>query len=113
MRFLADENFSKPILRLIARSGHSVRTIQQKSLQGSADETVADIALAEKRIILTFDKDFLINQPKNLQVIVFEFPRTATSEIILLIDGFLEDTKILTKTKHKIFKFNKFGLTKI
>ena len=110
MKFLADEDFPKPLVNVIRKSGHSVKTIQQKNLQGSSDETVADIALKEKRILLTFDKDFLKKQPKNLQAVIFEFPRIPTIEIIPLIGNFLQDLEKLKFLKGKILKFNKYGL---
>lgn len=110
MKFLADENFPKAILNLIAKSGHSVKTIQQKNLQGSSDDIVTTIALKEQRIILTFDKDFLENRPEDLRVIVFEFPKIPNSEITLLIPELLKDISDLKTSKQRIFKFNKFGL---
>lgn len=110
MKFLADEDFPKPLVTKIQRLGRSVKTIQQKKLQGSSDETVANLALKEKRIILTFDKDFLKNQPKSLQVVIFHFPKTPTSEIIPLIEGFLKDLKQIKLSKNSVFKFSKSGL---
>lgn len=71
MRFLADEDFPKPLVVKIRSLGHSVKTIQQKNLQGVSDDVVTDIALEEKRIILTLDKNFPKDKPENLQVIVF------------------------------------------
>ena len=61
MKFLADEDFPKPLVSRIRRFGHSVKTVQQQNLQGSSDETVASIAMKEVRILLTFDKGFLEN----------------------------------------------------
>jgi len=66
MKFLADEDFPKPLVTKIRSLGHLIKTVQQKNLQGSSDEIVASLALREKRIILTFDKDFLTNQTENL-----------------------------------------------
>lgn len=91
MKFLADENFPKPLVILIRNLGFSVKTIQQKNLQGVSDEIVAKIALKEKRIILTFDKDFLKHPPRGWQAIIFEFPRTPTLEIFPLADILLKD----------------------
>lgn len=110
MRFLADEDFPKPLVNVIRNFGHSVQTIQQKGLQGSSDETVANIALKGDRIVLTFDKDFLENQPDKIQAIVFEFPRVPTSEIVILIEIFLQDLKQLKLPKGKILQFSKRGL---
>lgn len=110
MKFLADEDFPKPLVIKIQKLGFSVKTIQQKKLQGSSDETVANLALREKRIVLTFDKDFLKNQPKKLQVVIFHFPKTPTAEISPLIEAFLVDLKQAKLSKGKILKFSKNGL---
>lgn len=110
MKFLADEDFPKPLVILIRKLGFSVKTIQQKSLQGATDETVANITLREKRVMLTFDKDFLKDQPKDLQVIVFEFPRIPTSAIVPLIETLLKDLRGIKSNKGNILKFNKHGL---
>ncbi|OGE27643.1 hypothetical protein A2867_01460 [Candidatus Daviesbacteria bacterium RIFCSPHIGHO2_01_FULL_40_11] len=110
MKFLADEDFPKPLVIKIISAGYSVKTVQQKALQGSSDEIVANLALKEKRIILTFDKDFLKNQTKHLSVIIFSFPKIPTSEIILLIGNFLEDLKQFKLSKGTVLKFSKHGL---
>ena len=91
MKFLADEDFPKPLIIKIRNFGFSIKTIQQKDLQGSSDERVASIALKEKRILLTFDKDFLKNQSKKLQAVIFSFPKTPTAEILSLIEMFLRN----------------------
>ena len=88
MKFLADEDFPKPLVIKIRNLGFSVKTIQQKNLQGASDEIVTNFALKEKRVVLTFYKDFLKNQPKSLQVVIFHFPKIPTSEIIPIIDNF-------------------------
>lgn len=110
MKFLADEDFPKPLVVKIRQSGFSVKTIQQKNLQGVSDKSVANLALKEKRIVLTFDKDFLRNQPKNLQAVIFHFPKIPTSEIIPSIENFLNELKQIKLSKGKTLKFNKNGL---
>ncbi len=113
MRFLADEDFPKPLVIKVRLLGHSIKTVQQKNLRGSSDETVMRIALEEKRIILTFDKDFLKQQTKNLQVIVFKFPKIPTHEIALLIEGLLKNLKTVRFTRGKVLKFSKHGLEQL
>ncbi len=110
MKFLADEDFPKPLTIKIRRFGFSVKTIQQKNLQGSSDELVSNIALKEKRIILTFDKDFLKNNLEKITVVVFQFPRIPTSEILPLTESFIKDLKKYKFSNGKILKFNKKGL---
>lgn len=110
MKFLADEDFPKPLAVKIRALGYSVKTIQQKNLQGSSDETVANLAIKEKRILLTLDKNFPKDKPKNLQAVIFHFPKLPTSEISLLIERFLENLKQIKLSKGKVLKFSKSGL---
>jgi len=119
MKFLADEDFPKPLVDKIRSLGFSVKTIQQKGLQGSSDEVVANLAIKERRIILTFDKDFLKKQLGGLQSIIFHFPKVPTIEIIPLIESFLKDLEQIREgiffQKRKLFKgkilmFTKNGL---
>lgn len=110
MRFLADEDFPKPLVVKIRKFGYAVKTIQQKNLQGSSDEVIASLALKERRIILTFDKDFLKKQSQKLTVIIFHFPRIPTSEIIPLIENLLTELQKLKLSKGKTLKFSKNGL---
>ena len=113
MKFLADEDFPKPLVVKIRSLGHSVKTIQQQYLQGSSDEVIAEIALKEKRIILTLDKNFPKNKPGNLQVVIFHFPKIPTSEITPLIEKFLMGLKQIKLSKGKILKFSKNGLEEV
>lgn len=112
MKFLADEDFPKPLVTKIRNLGYSVKTIQQKNLHGSSDETVISMALKEKRIILTFDKDFLQKHITNLQVVIFHFPKVQTSEIILLMNSFLINLKEIKLSKIMVLKFSKKGMEK-
>lgn len=110
MKFLADEDFPKPLTVKIRTLGYSVKTIQQKYLQGVSDEIVSSISLKEKRVILTFDKDFPKNKPASLRAVIFHFPKIPTSEIIPLIENFLKDLEQIKLSKGKILKFSKTGL---
>ena len=112
MKFLADEDFPKPLVIKIRSLGYSVKTVQQKNLQGSSDEVVTTLSLKEKRIILTFDKNFSKNKPANLQAVIFHFPKIPTSEITLLMENFLADINKIKFSKGKILKFSKNGLEK-
>ena len=57
MRLLADENFPRSAVEALAGAGHDVTWIRSQS-PGATDEQVLAIARAEKRLLLTFDKDF-------------------------------------------------------
>jgi predicted nuclease of predicted toxin-antitoxin system len=57
MRFLADENFPRGAVEALRSAGHDVDWIRA-SAPGAADAAVLATAIAESRILLTFDKDF-------------------------------------------------------
>lgn len=57
MRFLANENFPFPSVRLLRENNCYVKSIAEE-FPGIADSAVMKIATEENLIILTFDKDY-------------------------------------------------------
>lgn len=57
MRLLADENIPRAALSALAHAGYDVASIGE-TVPGAPDEEVVARADAERRILLTFDKDF-------------------------------------------------------
>lgn len=57
MKFLADENFSKPSVDLLRESGVDILWISEKS-PGITDEKVMKLAIEQERTILTHDSDY-------------------------------------------------------
>lgn len=57
MRILANENFPGPVIRELRRRGHDVVSVKE-SMRGAADPAVLARAQEEKRLVVTFDKDF-------------------------------------------------------
>jgi len=77
-RLLADEKVAGDVvraLRALRVEGHDVLWIGETG-PGSIDEVVLDLALAEGRVLLTFDKDF--------GDLAFRRGRLATPGVILL-----------------------------
>ena len=56
-RFLANENFPAPSIRHLRFHGYDILSIQE-SFRSMQDDSVLELAITEKRIILTFDKDY-------------------------------------------------------
>lgn len=54
---LANENFPAPSIRLLRDRGHDVAAVAEGA-GGLADPEVLALAVAEKRWILTFDRDY-------------------------------------------------------
>lgn len=57
MRFLANENVPLHSIALLRQAGHDVLAISE-SLPGADDRTVLERAVAEQRVLLTFDRDY-------------------------------------------------------
>lgn len=70
MRFIADENIPNALILAIRRKGHSVKDLKEENLTGISDQDLLAIANKEKRIIITFDKDFLAQIRKSQSGIV-------------------------------------------
>jgi len=57
MRLLADENFPQIAIDALRAAGNDVLAIHTEA-PGSSDSSVLKRAIADRRILLTFDKDF-------------------------------------------------------
>ncbi len=59
MKFLLDENVPHSIKNIILNIGYDVKTLKDLNKLGITNGEVAEIALNENAIIITFDSDFL------------------------------------------------------
>jgi uncharacterized protein YijF (DUF1287 family) len=57
MRFLADENIPPTAIHRLRDSGHDVLSAKE-SMTGLADRGILARAVADGRVLITFDKDF-------------------------------------------------------
>lgn len=74
MRFLANENFPGPAVSALRNAGHDVVWIREQA-PGIPDPEVLARAVADNRILITFDKDF--------GELAFRHGLTANSGIVL------------------------------
>jgi hypothetical protein len=84
MRFLADENFPRPALLALRKAGWDVLAIAEEC-PGVPDEDVAALCEDQRRILLTFDKDFgeLVfhrGLPAGSGVVLFRIPPDSPGE---------------------------------
>ncbi len=57
MRLLADESCDFAVVRALRAAGHDVKAVVETH-RGANDEDVIALALSERRVLLTEDKDF-------------------------------------------------------
>jgi predicted nuclease of predicted toxin-antitoxin system len=57
MKFLADENIPARAVRAVREEGYDLAWVAEEN-QGASDERVLEMARAEERVLITFDRDF-------------------------------------------------------
>jgi predicted nuclease of predicted toxin-antitoxin system len=90
LRFLADENFPGDAVKVLTRMGFDVAWIL-KDASGSSDEEVLKRATKEKRILITFDKDFgelafKRGLPASCGIILFRIPLLSPRYIVKIVE---------------------------
>lgn len=84
MRFLADESCDFSVVRALRCSGHDVVAVSEISPRAE-DPEVINLALREKRILLTEDKDFgqlvYSHGLESIGVIFMRFPSQTRKQI--------------------------------
>lgn len=94
MRILANENIPGDAVALLRQRGHDVVWIRTDSPDAS-DNANLGRAVAEKRLLLTFDKDFgeLVfhrGQKASCGVALFRFSAPSSSAVAIMIADILE-----------------------
>lgn len=97
MRWLADECVAAPLVAFLRADGHEVLYVAEAA-SGFSDADVIALALREKRLLLTEDKDFgdLVFRRKRtvpgvvLMRIGMETPALKTTRLALAIDRYGE-----------------------
>ncbi len=64
MKFLLDENVPQSIKKIVTNLGHNVIILKDFNKLGAINGDVAELAIKENAIIITFDTDFLILKKK-------------------------------------------------
>lgn len=85
MRLLANENFPGEAVQTLRGNGHDIAWVREDA-PGSTDRAVLARAVAEKRVLITFDKDFgelafHAGLPAVSGVILFRIPMTFPAEV--------------------------------
>lgn len=91
MRFLADENIPPGAVRRLRELGHDVLSAKE-SLRGSGDGAILARAVSERRVLVTFDKDFgelafRARLPAGCGVVLFRFtPRGRDQDVAKVVE---------------------------
>ena len=85
MRFLANEKFPLDAVETLRRSGHDVAWVRADA-PGITDRQVLERAMAEDRVLLTFDKDFAelgfhSRLSASCGIVLFRIPQFSSSQV--------------------------------
>ena len=58
MKFKIDENLPVEVAELLQIAGYEATTVDQEALSGQPDGRIAEVCLAEGRVLVTLDLDF-------------------------------------------------------
>jgi predicted nuclease of predicted toxin-antitoxin system len=94
MKFLANENVAADAVVALREKGHDVAWIRTDA-PGSKDEDVIARAMAEHRILITFDKDFgelafRSQLPATCGIILFRIPAPSSSLVATAVLAAIE-----------------------
>src|SRR3954447_13504514 len=94
-RFLANENVPGPLVQALVEAGHDVAWVRT-IFPGLPDKDVLALAARERRILITFDKDFgeiarSANLPASCGVILFRVPMPSFRDAARLAEPLSRD----------------------
>jgi predicted nuclease of predicted toxin-antitoxin system len=85
MNFLANENFPLDAVEILRNAGHDVAWVRTDA-PGLADPQVLAWAMRDRRVLLTFDKDFgdlaiHAGLPADCGIVLFRLPDASSADI--------------------------------
>lgn len=86
LRFLADMGVAMRVVEHLRAQGHDVVHLRDEGLQRLADKDIFAKAIAEARIVITFDLDFgeiaAATRSDCVSIVLFRLPHASTSYVI-------------------------------
>jgi predicted nuclease of predicted toxin-antitoxin system len=97
VRFLADMGVDVRVVEWLRREGHEARHLRDEGLQRMPDGEIFDKAIAEGRILLTFDLDFgeiaALSRGRRASVILFRLRHPRAPHVIARLGAVLEGSR--------------------
>lgn len=117
MRFLADMGVDVRVVRWLREHGHDAIHLRDEGLQRMPDGEIFAKAIAERRVVLTFDLDFgeiaALTRGKTASVVLFRLQNTRTPHVIDRLAAVLANASaalekgavvLVEETRHRIRK---------
>lgn len=95
MRFLADMGVDVRIVQWLRQQGHDAKHLRDEELHRSPNGEIFGKAVAENRVVLTFDLDFgeiaALTRDRKTSVVLFRLHNTRTPHVIARLAAVLTD----------------------
>jgi predicted nuclease of predicted toxin-antitoxin system len=78
VKLKTDENIGRAGIELLRERGHDVSTVREQGLAGAPDNTIFSVSSAERRTLVTLDRDFGQTQ---------RFPPKSSAGVVVLALG--------------------------
>lgn len=113
--FVVDENVPQRIGEYLENLGYNVIEIYHKKYKGMSDDEIFDLAIKEKRIIITFDKHFsnILKYPldSHFGIVIIKIEPPIIENIIKSLKKLLKRANELEYFKNSLVILNKEGYT--
>jgi predicted nuclease of predicted toxin-antitoxin system len=97
MRFLADMGVAARVVDWLRDQGHDAYHLREEGLQRLPDDQIFYKAVAENRIVLTFDLDFgeivAFSRRQKASVVLFRLQNTRTAHVIERLQFILQQAE--------------------
>lgn len=97
MRFLADMSVAARVVEWLRDQGHDAHHLREEGLQRLPDDQIFYKAVAENRIVLTFDLDFgeivAFSRRQKTSVVLFRLQNTRTPHVIERLQFILQQAE--------------------
>lgn len=117
MQFLADMGISTRVVEWLRLRGHDAFHLRDRGLQRLPNGDIFQLALQEKRIVLTFDLDFgeilALSRGNLVSVILFRLHNTRSDHVIHRLEFVLQQSSpelaqgaivVVEESRHRIRK---------
>ena len=98
MKLLTDENIATSVVRALRSAGHDILDVKEMKEYGISDQAIIQKAQKQKRIIVTHDKDFLLQNKVNVILLRFQNQNPKNTQARLV--NFLKNKKLGYTTKN-------------
>ena len=94
MKFLADENITRKLVKLFKVTGYDIESVQSLNLRGIRNSRLLNKSIELERILITFDSDFKTELKKEYPGIIYiDIVPNIDSFVLPIIEKFLPSLK--------------------